>query len=177
MDPTRGLVQLLTELSESAVTKGLQVAAGLSAGLDGLNPTDLPTKVVGVADDVVDQGRAQTDFIVSLVRSEVEKTAGRMGFVREEELAAVRRHVAKLESALEAAGIDVTTVVVTQTPAKKAAATKSTAQKTPAKKTPATKSSATKSTAKKAPVTKTSATNKSAKETAKKSAENDIPAS
>jgi len=154
MDPTRGLVQLLTEISESAVTKGLQVAAGLSAGLDGLNPTDLPTKVAGVADDVVDQGRAQTDLIVSLVRSEVEKTAGRMGFVREEELAAVRRHVAKLESALEAAGIDVTTV----------SANTSTVKKTAVKKTTAKSAPADKSAPAKAPVKKTAA-----KKTAKKS--------
>jgi hypothetical protein len=158
MDPTRGLVQLLTEISESAVTKGLQVAAGLSAGLDGLNPTDLPTKVAGVADDVVDQGRAQTDLIVSLVRSEVEKTAGRMGFVREEELAAVRRHVAKLESALEAAGIDVTTVAANTSTVKKTAVKKTAVKKTTAKSAPADKSAPAK-----APVKKTAA-----KKTAKK---------
>jgi len=149
MDPTRGLVQLLTEISESAVTKGLQVAAGLSAGLDGLNPTDLPTKVAGVADDVVDQGRAQTDLIVSLVRSEVEKTAGRMGFVREEELAAVRRHVAKLESALEAAGIDVTTVAAKTSPAKKTAVKKTTAKSAPAEKAAPAKAPVKKTAAKK----------------------------
>jgi hypothetical protein len=34
------------------------------------------------------------------VRTEVDRAAGRLGFVREEELAAVRRHVSRLETQL-----------------------------------------------------------------------------
>jgi hypothetical protein len=34
------------------------------------------------------------------VRTEVDRAAGRLGFVREEELAAVRRHVSRLEGQL-----------------------------------------------------------------------------
>jgi nucleoid-associated protein YgaU len=39
-------------------------------------------------------------MLVGLIRTEVDRAAGRLGFVREEELAAVRRHVARLETQL-----------------------------------------------------------------------------
>ena len=39
-------------------------------------------------------------MLTGLVRAEVDRAAGRLGFVREEELAAVRRHVSRLETQL-----------------------------------------------------------------------------
>ncbi|MEI6375233.1 MAG: polyhydroxyalkanoate synthesis protein PhaF [Actinomycetes bacterium] len=171
MDSARGLMQLFTELSEQAVQRGVQLAAGLSAGMDGLDPTELPTRVAGMADDFMGQGRANTDFIVSLVRSEVDRSVGRMGFVREEELAALRRHVERLEAAVAGAGItvrkaeprraesqteDSTTEAPAKTAAKKAPVKKAAATKAPAK-TAAKKVPAKKSAAKKAPVKKSAA--------------------
>lgn len=171
MDSARGLMQLFTELSEQAVQRGVQLAAGLSAGMDGLDPTELPTRVAGMADDFMGQGRANTDFIVSLVRSEVDRSVGRMGFVREEELAALRRHVERLEAAVAGAGItvrkaeprraesqteDSTTEAPAKTAAKKAPVKKAAATKAPAK-TAAKKAPAKKSAAKKAPVKKSAA--------------------
>ncbi|MCX6461713.1 MAG: polyhydroxyalkanoate synthesis protein PhaF [Actinobacteria bacterium] len=172
MDSARGLMQLFTELSEQAVQRGVQLAAGLSAGMDGLDPTELPTRVAGMADDFMGQGRANTDFIVSLVRSEVDRSVGRMGFVREEELAALRRHVERLEAAVAGAGItvrkaeprraesqteDSTAEAPAKTAAKKAPVKKAAAKKAPVKKAAAKKAPAKKSAAKKAPVKKSAA--------------------
>lgn len=41
------------------------------------------------------------DVIVELVRNELDQMVGRMGFVREDELAALRRHVERLEQQLQ----------------------------------------------------------------------------
>ena len=147
MDPARGIVQMLTELGETAFQQGIRLAAGLGSGMEGLDPTDLPTKVAGMADGVVEQGRANTDLIVSLVRSEVDKAVGRVGFVREEELAALRRHVERLEAALVAAGVSTgaaTRGAAARPAAKTPAATKSAAKKPAAKKAAAKKPAATK---------------------------------
>ena len=171
MDPARGIVQMLTELGETAFQQGIRLAAGLGAGLEGLDPTDLPTRVAGMADGVVEQGRANTDLIVSLVRSEVDKAVGRVGFVREEELAALRRHVERLEAALIAAGVS-TGAAATRAAAKpaatkpaaaKPAATKPAAKKTAATKPAAKKTAATKTAAKKPAATKTAAKKSAAK--------------
>ena len=147
MDPARGIVQMLTELGETAFQQGIRLAAGLGSGMEGLDPTDLPTRVAGMADGVVEQGRANTDLIVSLVRSEVDKAVGRVGFVREEELAALRRHVERLEAALVAAGVPTgagARGAAARSAAKKPAATKSAAKKPAAKKAAAKKPAATK---------------------------------
>jgi hypothetical protein len=40
-------------------------------------------------------------MLVSMIRSEVDRAVGRMGFVREDELAALRRHVQRLEQQLD----------------------------------------------------------------------------
>lgn len=144
MDPARGIVQMLTELGETAFQQGIRLAAGLGSGMEGLDPTDLPTRVAGMADGVVEQGRANTDLIVSLVRSEVDKAVGRVGFVREEELAALRRHVERLEAALVAAGVPTGAGArgAAAGPAAKRPAAKKSAAKKPAAKRPATKKSA-----------------------------------
>ena len=57
-------------------------------------------QVAKLADDLVETSEQNRELIVGLVRTEVDRAAGRMGFVREEELAAVRRHVSRLESSL-----------------------------------------------------------------------------
>jgi hypothetical protein len=49
---------------------------------------------------VVANSKQNSELIVGLVRTEVDRAVGRLGFVREEELAAVRRHVERLERAL-----------------------------------------------------------------------------
>ena len=84
------------------------------------------------AEDLVEQSRTNTDIIVGLVKTEVDRAVGRMGFVREEELAAVRRHVQRLEAQLgsrsgRAVGAAGTAVSAATVGAKSAATTAKTA--------------------------------------------------
>ena len=109
LDVVKGYLQLVEGLTESAVRKAKDTAGSLVSGTDGIR--DVPgrdaasaatkaaaSSVQGLADDLVEQGKANSELIVGLVRTEVDRAAGRLGFIREEELAAVRRHVARLES-------------------------------------------------------------------------------
>ncbi len=74
----RGTVQLAGALAQAGVAKALEVVGAVGAMND-------------------------KDAVVSLVRSEIDQVVGRMGFVREDELAALRRHVERLEHELHEA--------------------------------------------------------------------------
>ncbi len=110
LDALRGYVQLASGLTEVTVTKAREAAASLlSQGLDLERVPDVPgkdaakvaaTQVQGMADELLETSKANRELLVGLVRTEVDRAAGRMGFVREEELAAVRRHVSRLETQL-----------------------------------------------------------------------------
>lgn len=112
LEALRGYVQLATGLTEVTVTKAREVASALlSQGLEvtGAVPgkdqaasaaTAAAGQVAKLADDLVETSEQNRELLVGLVRTEVDRAAGRMGFVREEELAAVRRHVSRLESSL-----------------------------------------------------------------------------
>jgi hypothetical protein len=49
------------------------------------------------ADDLIALSKTNRDMLVDMIRIEVDKAVGRIGFVREDELAAVRARVDKLE--------------------------------------------------------------------------------
>ncbi len=114
LEALRGYVQLATGLTEVTVTRAREAAAALlSQGLDLTGAVPVPGKdqataaatvaagqVAKLADDLVETSEQNRELLVGLVRTEVDRAAGRMGFVREEELAAVRRHVSRLESSL-----------------------------------------------------------------------------
>jgi hypothetical protein len=114
LDALRGYVQLATGLTEVTVARAREAAAAVIAqGIELAAVRDVPggdqatdaakvaaTQVQGLADDLLETSKANREMLVGLVRTEVDRAAGRMGFVREEELAAVRRHVARLESQL-----------------------------------------------------------------------------
>ena len=57
-------------------------------------------QVQELADDLVATSRNNRELLVAMIRSEVDRAVGRMGFVREDELAALRRHVQRLEKQL-----------------------------------------------------------------------------
>jgi len=107
LDALRGYVSLATGLTEVTVSKAREAAAALlSQGLDVGKVPDVPGKdsavaaasqVQGLADDLLETSKQNREMLIGLIRTEVDRAAGRMGFVREEELAAVRRHVARLE--------------------------------------------------------------------------------
>lgn len=114
LEALRGYVQLATGLTEVTVSKAREAAAALlSQGLDLTGAVPVPGKdqatqaataaagqVSKLADELVETSEQNRELLVGLVRTEVDRAAGRMGFVREEELAAVRRHVSRLESSL-----------------------------------------------------------------------------
>lgn len=201
IDALRSYLQLASGLAEVSAAKAKEAAASLAAqGSDASKtPEALSTGLQTIAEDLVEQSRTNTDILVGLVKTEVDRAVGRMGFVREEELAAVRRHVQRLEAQLgsrsgQAVGAAGTAVSAATVGAKSAAATAKTAagvaasaaRTAPRLATKATtsdpaptsvrtttpkKASARKSTVKKS-ATKKSATKKSAtrKPAAKKSA-------
>ncbi len=105
-------------------------------------------------DELLERGRQGTEFIVSSVRSEVQRQLGAVGITNLEDLAtqvaallgrtgsAAKSSAAKKAPAKKAAA--------KKAPAKKVSAKKAAAKKAPAKKAPATKSAAKKAPAKKA---------------------------
>jgi hypothetical protein len=107
LDALRGYVSLATGLTEVTVSKAREAAAALlSQGLDLGKVPEVPGKdsavaaasqVQGLADDLLETSKQNREMLIGLIRTEVDRAAGRMGFVREEELAAVRRHVSRLE--------------------------------------------------------------------------------
>jgi hypothetical protein len=114
LDALRGYVQLATGLTEVTVAKAREAAAALlSQGIDLEKVPDVPgrdsavsaatvaaSQVQGLADDLLETSKQNRELLTGLVRTEVDRAAGRLGFVREEELAAVRRHVSRLETQL-----------------------------------------------------------------------------
>lgn len=107
LDALRGYVELASGLTEVTVRKARKVAQSLLSGeLDGVVPTGagatdaaraMSSQVQDLADDIVAQATANRELLVGLIRTEIDRAAGRLGFVREEELAAVRRHLQRLE--------------------------------------------------------------------------------
>ena len=110
LDAVRGYVQLAGGLAEVGIAKARDVVGSLLSGdIDQVVPSKeaaseaaraVSTQVQELADDLASQATANRELLTGLIRTEVDHTAGRVGFVREEELAAVRRHVARLESQL-----------------------------------------------------------------------------
>lgn len=66
----------------------------------GTKAPDVVGQVQELADELVATSKENRDLLTGMIRSEVDKAVGRMGFVREDELAALRRHVQRLESDL-----------------------------------------------------------------------------
>jgi len=121
LEALRGYVQLATGLTEVTVAKAREVVSSLvNQGLEMSGATGVPgaehaagaakaaaTQVQGLADELVETAHQNRELLVGLVRTEVERAAGRMGYVREEELAAVRKHVSRLEDQLAQVRADV----------------------------------------------------------------------
>ena len=100
MQLAAGLLENATELAKDSATD--LISQGMEAGTKG--PETVSAQVQGIAEDLIEQGRTNRELMIGLVRTEVERTVGKMGFVREEELAAVRKHVERLERQLNQRG-------------------------------------------------------------------------
>lgn len=103
LDDLRTYVQMASGITEATTAKAREVVSGLLA--TGLSLTsravpapDVVGQVQELADDLVATSRSNRELLTGVIRAEVDKAVGRMGFVREDELAALRRHVQRLES-------------------------------------------------------------------------------
>ena len=103
LDDLRGYLQLATGLTEVTANRAKEAALALVG--QGFSLSTKAPDVVGqvqeLADDVVSTSKSNRELLVSMIRSEVDKAVGRMGFVREDELAALRRHVQRLEQQID----------------------------------------------------------------------------
>ena len=103
LNDLRTYLQLATGVTEATAAKAKDVVSGLVA--QGLNLTskvqpvqDVADQVQELADELVETSRTNRELLIGMIRSEGDKAVGRMGFVRDDELAAVRRNVQRLES-------------------------------------------------------------------------------
>jgi hypothetical protein len=99
--------------------------------------------------------------LLDVVRTEVQRTVGRLGLVEAREVDALRRRVIALERAVEDLRAERPSTAAPATPAKRRATKQSAPKKAAAKKAAAKKAAAKKAAAKKA-ATKKAATSKSA---------------
>ena len=102
LDDLRNYLQLASGLTETTASKAKDAATGLLAHGVSLSSKAMPApdmmgQVQELADDLVATSRNNREMLVGMIRAEVDRNVGRMGFVREDELAALRRHVQRLE--------------------------------------------------------------------------------
>lgn len=100
LGPLKNYVELASGLTEVTANKAKDaamalIAQGLSLGTK--QPADVAATVQQAADDLMALSKTNRDMLIDMIRAEVDKAVGRMGFVREDELAAVRARVEKLE--------------------------------------------------------------------------------
>lgn len=102
LDDLRGYMQMASGLTEVTAAKARELAMSLvNQGMSlGTKAPDVVGQVQELADDLMATSKGNRDLLTGMIRTEVDKAVGRMGFVREDELAALRRHVQRLESDL-----------------------------------------------------------------------------
>lgn len=99
LDVMKGYWQVANGLSDVAVQRARELAEALtSQGVEVTSQTQEQVQVL--TDEILEASRTNRDLLTGLIRTEVDRAVGRMGFVREEELAAVRHHVQRLEDQL-----------------------------------------------------------------------------
>ena len=99
LEGLRGYLQLASGVTEVTAIKARDAAMSLvNQGLQWTGKTpDVMGSVQDIADDLVATSKQNREMLVSMIRSEVDRAVGRMGFVREDELAALRARVERLE--------------------------------------------------------------------------------
>ena len=102
LDDLRNYLQMASGLTEATTSKakdvvGSLLSQGLSLSSKAMPAPEMMGQVQELADDLVTTSRNNREMLVGMIRSEVDRAVGRMGFVREDELAALRRHVQRLE--------------------------------------------------------------------------------
>ena len=95
----RGYLQLASGVTEVTASKARDAAMSLvnqGMQLTGKTP-DVVGSVQDIADDLMATSKQNREMLVGMIRTEVDRAVGRMGFVREDELAALRARVERLE--------------------------------------------------------------------------------
>ena len=92
LDMANGLTEVTrqraTEVAKALIAQGMALSAkGEASDKD----------VRDVADEVLTSVKANREFLRDLVRTEVQKATGAMGFVHTDELDSLRRHIERLE--------------------------------------------------------------------------------
>lgn len=101
LSTVRNYLEMATGLTEATASKAMEVAGSLIAqgvSMGTKQPVDVASSVAQAADDLMAQSKTNRDLLIGLIRTEVDKAIGRVGFVREDELAALRARVEKLEA-------------------------------------------------------------------------------
>ena len=92
LDMANGLTEV-TRQRATEVAKAL-IAQGMALSVKG-EASDKDVR--DVADEVLTSVKANREFLLDLVRTEVQKATGAMGFVHTDELDSLRRHIERLE--------------------------------------------------------------------------------
>ena len=104
MDALKGYVQLATGLTEVTAAKARDaVSALVNQGMQwpGMS-SDAMESVQDIADDLLVTSQQNREALMEMIRTEVDRAVGRLGFVREDEIAALRARVERLESGADA---------------------------------------------------------------------------
>lgn len=99
LDGLRGYLQLASGVTEVTASKARDAAMSLvnqGLQLTGKTP-DVVGSVQDIADDLMTTSKQNREMLLSMIRTEVDRAVGRMGFVREDELAALRARIERLE--------------------------------------------------------------------------------
>jgi polyhydroxyalkanoate synthesis regulator phasin len=105
VDDLRTYLQMAAGLTEATTSKAKDVVAvllsqGMSLSSRAMPAPEMMGQVQELADNLVTTSKDNREALVGMIRTEVDRAVGRMGFVREDELAALRRHVERLETQL-----------------------------------------------------------------------------
>jgi hypothetical protein len=99
-DVLRGYLHVASGLSDITKQRARDLAEIIVVqGMDVSSKSQ--EQVQTLTEDLTESSRMSREILIGLVRTEVDRTVSRMGFVREDELAAVRQHVNRLESQLQ----------------------------------------------------------------------------
>ena len=104
MDALKGYVQLATGLTEVTAAKARDAASAfVNQGMQWTGKSsDAMESVQDIADDLLVTSQQNREALMEMIRTEVDRAVGRLGFVREDELAALRARVERLESGTDA---------------------------------------------------------------------------
>jgi polyhydroxyalkanoate synthesis regulator phasin len=128
----------LTKISQKKAEKVVRDLVGKSNARAG--------ELQGMAEDLLATSTANRDALTKLIRNELDRALERVGLAKAEEVSALQKRVAELETKLRRE--PAATAARKAEPAKRAAAKKTTVAKkaAPAKRTPARKTAAKKAT-------------------------------